>query len=192
MAGVTISEPRSNQAVLMLTAPAKAAPATGPRVKSDARGPAPSRPAQPPHMPCHPASRRRACLRTRTGEKQSGAKLRWACSRGTSQRREPMRVLFCSSNFALGFCRLQPRNLRGTRGDCEGFQASTGDAQVSAAAFPGRGHCAPVVTCTGQRVSSFLKITDRQKPAEPSSETAAFPNYSADTFLGDDRVPYLD
>lgn len=48
MAGVIISEPRSNQAILMLTVPPKAAPATDPRAKSDARGPAPSVPAQPP------------------------------------------------------------------------------------------------------------------------------------------------
>lgn len=40
MAGVIISEPRSNQAILMLTVPPKAAPATDPRVKSDVRGPA--------------------------------------------------------------------------------------------------------------------------------------------------------
>lgn len=78
MAGVTVSEPRSNQAVLMLTVPPTAAPATDPRVKSDARGAAPSLPAQPPAhaaailFPGGEPARGRG-----QGEKQSGVKLRW-------------------------------------------------------------------------------------------------------------------
>lgn len=73
MAGVIISEPRSNQAILMLTVPPKAAPGTDPRVKSDAWGPA-----QPPAhtaailFPGGEPARGRG-----QGEKQSGVKLHW-------------------------------------------------------------------------------------------------------------------